>query len=197
MSDLQNIQVSKITRAFDEVPELMQKAGKRAFQTYGHQFIRFFTRERLTGRPGLMRRTGSLARSFNTNVLESEGALTLIVWTASKYARLQEYGGDIEPKKTKYLAIPTGAALTKAGASRFASPRNVVGLRFMQKAGGKPFLGKVEGGSVRAYFLLRKKVSIPPRLALNKTWIDESPLIPKILTEVAESVLSTRFPRVK
>ena len=197
MSDKIKAQIDKINKAFDDLPDLMQQAGKKALSIHGREFIRWFTKKRLTGRPGLKRRTGSLARSFKTNVLELSGAMVLMVWTTSKYARIHEFGGIVTPKKSKYLAIPTNAALTKAGATRYASPRNVPGLSFMQRKGGLPFMGKVEGGRVRAYFLLRKRVKIPPRLELGKSWTARGRRIPYLLGKVAENVLSTRFEKVR
>jgi hypothetical protein len=175
-----NEQFQRVQEIIASFPRLARESAKPAFQKHGNYFIQTMARAQLRGRPGLNRRTGTLARAFNRAVFDEGGRVTLRVWvdsSAAAYAFMQEKGGTITPKKGKYLAIPIGAAVTRAGVSRHSSPREVDGLRFMQKKGGQPFLGKVEGGKVVAYFLLRKKVTIPARLGMEKTFRELAPMV--------------------
>lgn len=73
-----------------------------------------------------------------------------------EYALIHELGGVIEPKNTKYLAIPMTQLARNAG-----SPRNLSGLAFVQSLKGQPMLVDDETGEV--HYLLRLSVTIPAR----------------------------------
>lgn len=89
------------------------------------------------------------------------------------YARIQEFGGVVRPKKSKYLAIPLGPAKTAAGVSRYASPRDVAGLVFFKSKKGALLLGMKTGAKKGArlvpWFVLVKSVTLKPRLGLRDT----------------------------
>lgn len=89
------------------------------------------TRNMLSGQR-LKRRTGSLARGMVGRAeLRGQGLPALRVGVlrgpSLKYAEGLEDGADIEAKPGKALAIPQDAAKTKAGVSRWASPRDYPG----------------------------------------------------------------------
>jgi hypothetical protein len=85
------------------------------------------------------------------------------------YAKIQEYGGTIVPKKGRYLAIPIGPALTKSGVPRFpGGPRTVQNLTFIARKGRNPLLAqRRKGGGITPFFVLVRSVMIPPRLGFR------------------------------
>lgn len=84
-----------------------------------------------------------------------------------KYARIQEYGGTITPTRAQYLAIPVGPALTAAGVSKYASPREVPGLFVIRSKGGTLLLVRKDGQQLVTYFVLKKSVTLKPKLGLR------------------------------
>lgn len=120
----------------------------------------------------LNRRTGALARSFQTRV--SGNKIPTIrgeVYTDSIYAPIQEYGGTIRAK-SKYLRLPGGPYLnipttfnqTPAGSQRL-SARNVFDRKghIVKSKTGK-YVVMMNGMPM---FWLVKKVSIPERLGMR------------------------------
>lgn len=202
MPETKLIGTEKFTKAMRVLPSQMQEAAKKAFNIHGLRFLSKFTRQRLSGGRGVEKRSGSLAKSFNVNVIEFAGKMTLRVWSSSKYALMQEYGtaglpgGVLKPKRTQYLAIPTNAAKTAAGVAR-ERPKDITDLFFAKgRASGKPFLGKVEGGRVVAYFLLRKEVKFRGKLGLIVTWNKEAKKVIPLIDKAADSVLSKKYKRI-
>jgi len=86
-------------------------------------------------------RSGMLMRSIRQEVVLN-GAVGVLTVRAGggdrdvQYARLQELGGTVTPKKGRFLAIPTPLMLTGSGVARVASPRQVPGLIFIPIHGG-------------------------------------------------------------
>jgi len=76
------------------------------------------------------------------------------------YAAIHEYGGIIRPVRRKWLAIPLPIARTAAGVSRYQTPRDVPGLRFMLSKRGNALLVDKKGVP---WYVLKKSVSIPKR----------------------------------
>lgn len=115
------------------------------------------------------------------------------------YARIQEFGGTVLPVKGKYLAIPLAAAKTAAGVSRVKGPleygkfskENPGGLVLIKSKKGAlllmAVLGKTEKGRQKTrgfkgakgeklrsrlvpMFVLKKQVTIPPRMGVRETF---------------------------
>lgn len=119
-------------------------------------------RAKNSGRTGTLRNSGQITYS-KSEVVVSFGGL------AAPYARIQEEGGVITPRNSKYLTIPFGPkyAGTRAGEHylKFAmdaiqGPVLVVGYASPAKYGAKG-QGKYEDDDIA--FLLRKKVTLQPR----------------------------------
>lgn len=210
--------LKRIDDVLSKFPKLVDDVEKKTLQDHAKNFQAIHTKAYLSGRPGLSRRTGGLARSFSYVVESDADTNRLRYFSTSKYAKKQEDGGLVKPNGKKYLAIPVGPALTPAGVARYSSPRNVPaeftfkskgiakGLRrktfthtesgklvFMRKKGGKPFLGRVENGKVVVYFLLREQVNIPARLNLKGTWRDMVPTIYPRLAHNLEQEVKNRL----
>lgn len=90
-----------------------------------------------------------------------------------KYARIQEQGGRVAPRRGQYLAIPLPAALTAAGVLRgeFASRgglRSVPDLFVFRARSGKLFLARHNGKDLQLLFHLRREpVTIRPKRFLS------------------------------
>lgn len=204
-NETMSVQIEKINRAIQEIPNVLHPFMKKAMSDFGAKFLSHFTKSRLSG-SGVRRRSGSLARSFNRNVFDQDGKLTLVVWTTSKYARLQEFGtaglpgGVLRPKKAKALAIPVGPALTGAGVSKFESPRQVAGLQVFKPRFKLPFLGMVGRGKnamrVTPWFLLRKSVKIVGNMKLFVTWKEDVPQAVDMMAKAADEAFAKNYKRI-
>jgi len=172
---------------------IFPKEFAKALRNPMKKAVRWFKKKhqiaRLSGRPGLNRRTGDLVRSFVPGVSPpGTGISDLESWlaTRSKYAQIHEEGGTVMAAPGKALAIPIsadrgGEALTGAGVlkNKFAGPlRDVPGLEFFKnKRTGQAFLMERRAVTKKVYghyiktgeglvpmFVLKKSVYIPPRL---------------------------------
>jgi hypothetical protein len=93
----------------------LEQVGQDHISTVGNRFGR--------GSNELHSHSGRLKDSLGYRVLGGTPAnLELRTFSAGvKYARLQEFGGNISPKNVKNLTIPQQAALTSAGVLRFTA----------------------------------------------------------------------------
>lgn len=78
------------------------------------------------------------------------------------YARIQELGGTIIPKKGRALAVPIGAAGRKAARDAGGSLRSL-NLIFIPRKGQAPLLAKKVGKRIKPLFILLKSVTLPAR----------------------------------
>jgi hypothetical protein len=105
-------------------------------------------------------RKGTGARSFH--IAWSPGDLEGAYGTDSVRMKKVEEGGEIRPKG-KFLAIPTEHA------PKDVWPRHVPDLIFIQSTKGQPLLVRETGGhSFQVMFILRRKVTLPPRPGLDR-----------------------------
>ena len=126
------------------------------------------------------RRTGNLARSIEGGT-RTKGTISTMFLAGGggthqvKYARLQEEGGTVRPKKGQWLAYPMrgGPAETAAGVPRYKSPRQVQGLRFARvgsSGGGKAVLLKDK----QIWFVLVRSATIQPSWFLRDAFQNEA-----------------------
>lgn len=113
-------------------------------------------------------RTGRLRASIRGTVEQDGGGGFSIVLRAGTpdggavpYARIQEEGGTIRPKKSRFLKIPVGPALTRAGVPRLPPRRGAGGdgLRFVPRGAG----GVLVAPDGQVWFVLKRSVTIPAR----------------------------------
>lgn len=175
----------KLVQAFARASALMAKGAEQALKQSGQEFqremtLRRFQSYRLVGpRPDdrLNSRSGMLKKSIGYRTSGSTlGDLSISVFSSGlAYSNLQEYGGTITPKKGKYLAIPLRPALAANGVSRRGGPRAYPdGFFFTSKKGNLLFgitKGKGKNAQIVPLFLLKDRVTVPPRLGFRKTWI--------------------------
>lgn len=96
-------------------------------------------------------RTRNLSRSVHLEVAESTNETAAVdIGTNVEYAALHEFGGTVQAKSSKYLAIPVG--------SYKGSPRKHNDLR-VRKTGGGNLVMVDEAGVVQ--YVLKTSVTVP------------------------------------
>ena len=178
------VDIREIERLAREAPKALHRRWKEAFKDIGGALDNVITSQRLSGPPGLFRRTGALARSLGPAVVVGDTlpALKMTLGTTSRYARIHEHGGVIVAKGKK-LAIPLGAAKTAAGVSRggpltyggklFPIRSKTGNLLLVRRIGGRK--AKKSGHSFEPLFVLKDSVRIRPRLGFASTFNDVMP----------------------
>lgn len=103
----------QLRAALQKAPGLLAGTIRDALFLYGQEFAkRTFPSKRLSGPPGLERRSGYLAASFDAEVEGSTlGDLALRVFTTAHYAPTHEFGATIRARNFAYLhfRLPNGA----------------------------------------------------------------------------------------
>lgn len=161
---------------------------------FGQEWISELVSKRLSGRPGVNRRTGNLARSFKSKVTDSVllNAVVLDVQPegpGSEYAGLQEFGGVVTPKKSKYLWIPTRENMTPSGVQRITPTEARSRGGFFAKGVffGKPVVGKKT--KPVPLFILKKSVTVPGRMGATALWNQSTPRLVQRLDAVASVMI--------
>lgn len=175
----------KVTVDSKRLQEAMRKAPQRlyaglrdAFAGHYKSFFERFKIENLragkSGR-GVQTRSGRLRDSFFREVRgDSLGTIEAEAYSAGNpYARIQEEGDTITPKKGQYLTIPLDAARQgdRRGAITRASARNFANTFFLETRAGKLLIMQKQGaGNIVPLFLLVESVTLKPRLGFRKLW---------------------------
>lgn len=170
--------------------------AQKEMDRFGQDWTRRLVTERLSGRPGVNRRTGNLARSFKSRTFDSTllGAIVLDVQPegpGAKYANLQEFGGTIKPVRAKNLWIPIAGNLTPAGVARITPTEAINRGGFFAKGifFGKPLVGR---GKAKAnpvpLFALKKSVTVPGRMGAERLWGESMPSLTARLDAVASAL---------
>lgn len=168
------------------LPKVKDASGFRAevrtlMEETGHEFNSDLVRQNLSGRVsgdlGLFRRSGNLARGWNTSAIDTGDSIVLRNWIsgpASAYATKQEFGGDITPQRARFLWVPLSANLTGTGMARITPTEAISQGGFIRWNGqngpvfyGAPLLkgqAKGMGPHIVPLFALKKKVHIPARM---------------------------------
>lgn len=170
------------------------------FQAHGNAFDARLKIERMSGRPGVNRRTGNLASGWNIQTISTGNSITTTNWLSGPaaekdghhgYGWVQENGKDIVPVKAKYLWIPTEENMTPTGVARI-SPTEAIerggffakGVFFgktitkTQKASSRALKGAVGykghifagGEKIVPLFILKTHVRVDPRLGATDLW---------------------------
>lgn len=188
-----------------------RRVARERMEAHGQQYINDLSTKRMSGRPGVNRRTGNLARSWRSRLYESPllGGIVIDInpeGPGSEYASLQEFGGTVVPKKSRYLWIPIAGNLTPTGAARI-TPREAIdrggffakGVFFgkaitqrgipqrSQHLGGAGYKGKViaRGENITPLFVLKKSVTVPGRLGARVLWAQSGPALTRSIDSAA------------
>lgn len=173
-----------------------RRGAQSEMERFGQDWTRRLVSERLSGRPGVKRRTGNLARSFKSRTFDSRllGAIVLDVQPegpGSEYAHLQEFGGTIRPKRAKNLWIPIAGNLTPAGVARITPTEAINRGGFFAKGifFGKPLVGKGKAQAAPVpLFVLKKSVTVKGRMGASRLWADSMPSLTARLDAVASAL---------
>lgn len=172
---------ARLRKALEVAPVELLRQMRIAMEEVLQDVEARLIQEQLSGRPGLESRTGTLRRSWRPPGSGRVSGETLadlrgVLATSTPYARIQEYGGTVAPKKGPWLWIPGAARLTPAGVFRgwegvdwsrtFRVPRS--------RGAGYVVLAR-KGDGVDHVATLVPSVEIPPRLGLRRTWDSHKP----------------------
>jgi hypothetical protein len=173
-----------------------RRGAQSEMERFGQDWTRRLVSERLSGRPGVKRRTGNLARSFKSRTFDSRllGAIVLDVQPegpGSEYAHIQEFGGTIRPKRAKNLWIPIAGNLTPAGVARITPTEAINRGGFFAKGifFGKPLVGKGKAQAAPVpLFVLKKSVTVKGRMGASTLWAESMPSLTARLDAVASAL---------
>ena len=193
-----------IEQALKQAPRVFYKHMRQGLKDTGLTFQNEFAARHLKGgttEDRLRVRTGMLRRSWG-HTLKGDSIATAAVHMgfgppaqpfaggAQKYAQAHVEGATITPKHGRFLAIPVAEGLTRAGAARFRSPRDVPG-GFFVRLGSKLFMfwPKTKRKSVLVFRFVRKVV-IPSRLPVGADWDAFQPRAFRRLDVAAEDAIA-------
>ena len=169
-----------VSIGYAEAPRLVSSTIVKVLTKIGAGLVSWVKTRKLTGQI-LQRRTGSLSRAiFSRLGLDGQSAVLYLGADASKApgARVQEYGGDIHAKRSKFLTIPVGKNLTGNGVMR-VSPREFIAnpsaLGFASSFVNRrrtAIMGVTRGGRAEPVFALKTSVKVPERSYLRSTITD-------------------------
>lgn len=193
--------------------ESLRKEFGRVFGLLGNQVARGIILD-LRQSKRVRRRTGALSNSVRSEAFRTEAGFPAIRVGSIRgpaYARIQEEGGEITPKKAKALTIPLAPVLTAAGVARrsardynlkfvpFRKSGVAIGALYppeeLRKAQLKARASKqpVSLRDAKAYFLLVRKVKLPARRWLSGSFDDQLPEMVSGLAKFAAEILTARF----
>lgn len=133
-------------------------------------------------------RSGLLRNSIRHKLIEREdGGMSLLLRAGNRssvrYARIQEEGGVVRAKKSRFLAIPMSNAKTAAGVPRWPTPRAVPGL-FAINLGGRIFLVRKRGEGLEFLYRLKESVRISGKKYLARAVARQQKRLPRELIEL-------------
>jgi hypothetical protein len=133
-------------------------------------------------------RTGRLPRSFNARFLGRHGnAVSAEAASDLVYAQIQDEGGMVFPRRSKYLSVPLQRIAVGKG------PRDFPQLRLLPRRGRNSLLVQVMGRGkrrrIKPFFVLVPSVRIPARHYLAEAVRIAEPRIGEILDEGIDLVL--------
>jgi hypothetical protein len=192
----------EVVRDCDAFEQALRTSGPQGIalvtsvaQTRFKEGVTWARAHRLTGRPGLIPRSGDLRNAFwyevqatTTDVYARFGFIRGPSGTGDrrtsplKYAWTHEFGAVISARPGGYLRVPTDEVLTPAG--RLKARYNVASARTLPNT----FIRRARTGSLGIYearpgnrivrlFHLVQQVTIPARPVLRPAWFIVRPLI--------------------
>lgn len=192
-------ELSKLLRkALDQCPEYLFQELKEAGFTFLDEWIGKSIKEKRFSRNGggdtLRTRSANLVRAFKAEVGGTDiYSLSMRAGTLHQglpYAWVQEFGGNITPKRAKWLTVPLEPALTPAGVLR--KPAREWPDTFVKFAPGGMrglILQKRDDGPPVALFALVKRVMIAGRLGFFDSWQRNEPVFIRYLGEAVQKAL--------
>ena len=185
-------------------PDLSMVAGKartamnKALASWGRTYWRRLAKERLSGRPGLNRRSGNLSRDWVVETSGEAEEMSVTVRTqgaANAYAGIQERGGTIKPVNGRYLWIPLAANLMSNGMAHLTPSQAIQQPHFIRWDRGPVFFGKspvkqskksfAENFGIVPLFVLKTSVTIPARMGAGQLF---QSMLPDLKTSISDAI---------
>ncbi len=145
---------------------------------------------------GLHVRTGHLKGSISVGSVESDSETISVSVFAGQdlpYARAQEYGATIRPKRSSFLAIPIGEALTPAGVARFG-PREITANGYSGSFVAHGVIFGTNGrGHAEPLFALKRSVTIPARPFMRPALLKFRPIAMDAMRSAMQQVIDKEF----
>lgn len=173
----------RLDKAYIKAPKVISREVGKAFVIIGADFERTMLKENLrkggdprskSSSPGLHRRTGRLASTYGHTVTGKTNLNRLTLRSGwfdpfgARIANVHERGATITGKP--WLTVPLRDAMTPAGVVKFPRARDFPNTFIKKNKSGKLFIMQQRGAKVVALFVLRRTVTIPPRLRFVQTW---------------------------
>lgn len=139
---------------------------------------RSFTGE--TNATRLSKRSGRAMRSIKSSVRVTGNSLDTLQGRIGGigYLRTHEFGAKITAKSAQYLTIPLPAALHANGTPIMRSARQWQNTFVIKsKKGNLLIVKKIPGGKLLPLYVLKKEVTIPPRLRMREHLQKKVPLL--------------------
>ena len=128
----------------------------------------------------LAKRSGRAARSIRQSVKVTGSSLETLRGKIGGigYLKTHEFGATIRAKSANYLTIPLPAALHANGTPIHRSARQWQNTFVIKsKKGNLLIVRKVPGGKLLPLYVLKREVTIPPRLRMRETLAKRVPLL--------------------
>ena len=165
---------------------LYREAGKVSQRAVGEAHKNLTTRRRV--------RSGRLYASVRSEVKSTRGGIDVHLMAGGtdgrgsiRYARIQEEGGTVRPRRAKFLTIPLDPAKYPSGVSRFKTARDAPNLTLAVSAAGQYMLVNKDTGE--PWYLLRRRVKIKGKHYLRDAMRKAAGLMPPAVSEAFGDVL--------
>lgn len=187
-------------RAMRECPRDLFEALKPAGDQFLEQWIgRGIKAGRFNRGDGLKTRSDSLRKAFAHAATGSDmDSLKFAAGTIHRglpYAHIQEFGGEVTPRKGKFLTVPLEAALTAAGVLRQPARSWPDTFVRMGKTGQSGVILQRRGEEEIPLFALVKRVRIAGRLGFFDSWKRNEPGFIKHLGQAVGRALAKNAAR--
>lgn len=188
MIEVQAKNLDKVAKRFSDFPAAM-KVDMEKWLTWA--VFRVLREAKILATNRVLKvRTGGFRAAITQKIdkAKMEGR----VGTKHPGARLLEYGGTIQPKKAKFLAIPLPGAETKAGVRR--KPRDYTGTFFVKTSTGLVLMGsRVAGAKAEPLFAMKRSATIKPKRLFELTAKTTFPLISRQAEVTVESTIDRKL----
>ena len=190
--------IARIQRYFRQRPEAIKREAAVGMQKVVNRVRRHIAISKLSGSgpQSLNVRSGALRRSLDDRVETGKGGMPVGAvgfekGPASRYARIQEFGGVIRPRRSKYLAVPLDAARFPSGVPRYPDgPRSLGDLDFIPRSSGRHLLARRgKDGSIVPLFVLLKEVRIKERAPLRRGATEQRQAIGRDLNQAVQRAM--------
>lgn len=193
MSNEFNIEVKNLRNfvdAFAHRTEEFLRGMQRGMLQGAKDFEKMEVQAEMTGRPGLKRPTGNLARSFKAYEYGSGSMYTVGVgftpnaWYWKVHGHYGGFEGTIRPKTKRFLAVPLNSSAAKRWPRAWGKDEG------LYRRGHALGVNVGKRGKFKPMYALKESVYIPKRLHVLEYWKHLAPeMLAKRMHEYARRAL--------